>query len=159
LDLPIDPSIKHFHAGALIGLSRASGLYPECIVLKDIQFTGGRAVAAGGFGEVWKGLCQSQEIAVKVLKVFESSDMTKLLKVSDNDQTISGRRQFNGYGLRSSRAKRSSGDNFDIPMFCRSLVFFTLMSIDRGFVLCRHGWIMATSFNFCELLRLTASFL
>jgi hypothetical protein len=82
LDFTIDPPFKHRHTSALIKLSRDSGLYPQCIVLKGIEFIGEHAVTAGGFGEVWKGRLQGQIVAVKVLKVYETSDMQKLLKVN-----------------------------------------------------------------------------
>jgi len=65
---------------ALIKLSRASGLYPECLLLKGIEITGD-PVAEGGFGDVYKGQLGDQEIAIKVLKVYQKSDMQQLLKV------------------------------------------------------------------------------
>ena len=35
----------------------------------------------GGFAEVWKGEHEGIEVAVKVLKVFMTSDLTKITKV------------------------------------------------------------------------------
>ena len=35
----------------------------------------------GGFAEVWKGEHKGVEVAVKVLKVFMTSDLTKIMKV------------------------------------------------------------------------------
>ena len=35
----------------------------------------------GGFAEVWKGEHEGAEVAVKVLKVFITSDLTKIMKV------------------------------------------------------------------------------
>jgi hypothetical protein len=52
MDLPLDPPAKRRHVGALIKLSRASGLYPECMILRGIKLVGGDAVAGGGYGEV-----------------------------------------------------------------------------------------------------------
>ena len=66
---------------ALIKLSRASGLYPECMALKELKIRAG-PVAAGGFGDIYKGQLRDQMIAVKVLKVYEESDMDKLLRVA-----------------------------------------------------------------------------
>jgi len=67
----------------LLKLSRLSGLYPECLVRDDVQLIGTDPVAAGGFGEVWKGRVPGQElIAVKIMKIYEKSDVEKLLKVS-----------------------------------------------------------------------------
>jgi serine/threonine protein kinase len=50
------------------------------LVLKGIQIDGD-PVAGGGFGDVYKARYQRQEIALKVLKVYQKSDMDKLLKV------------------------------------------------------------------------------
>ena len=35
----------------------------------------------GGFAEVWKGKHQGREVAVKVLKVYMTSDLVKITKV------------------------------------------------------------------------------
>jgi hypothetical protein len=61
-------------------LSGATGLYPECLVLKGIEIVGD-AVGGGGFADIFKGRLQNHEIAVKVLKVYQKSDIEKLLKV------------------------------------------------------------------------------
>jgi len=74
------PAQKSRFVKALIRLSRASGLYPECLVLSGMKIEGD-AVAGGGFGDVYKGSFKGHEIAVKVLKVYQKSDMDKLLKV------------------------------------------------------------------------------
>jgi len=42
----------------------------------------GDPVAGGGFGDVYKGQYRNQEIALKVLKVYQKSDLQKLLKVT-----------------------------------------------------------------------------
>lgn len=81
MDFPLDPNAKRRLIGALIKLSRASGLYPDCMILKGIELTGGDAVAGGAYGDVWKGKMRGEQLAVKVLKVFQKSDMEKLLKV------------------------------------------------------------------------------
>ena len=80
LDIYIDPKHKPRHVKALIRLSKASGLVPECLLLKGIEVDGG-PVAAGGYGDVYKGKFQGQAIGLKVLKVYQKSDMEKLLKV------------------------------------------------------------------------------
>lgn len=76
----MDPKLKHRHVQALIKLSKASGLYPECMALKGIELEED-PVAGGGFGEVHKGRLQGKLIAVKVLRVYQRSDIAKLLKV------------------------------------------------------------------------------
>ena len=47
---------------------------------------GEHAVAAGSFGEVWHGNIQGHSVAVKVLKIYQKSDVEKLLKVSNIQQ-------------------------------------------------------------------------
>jgi hypothetical protein len=66
----------------LIELAHGSGLYPECLVQKDIQIIGNHPVGGGSFGDVWKGLMKDQLVAVKVLRIFEDSDKAQLFKVS-----------------------------------------------------------------------------
>lgn len=79
MDFPFDSTYKPRHVKALIALSRAAGLYPECLVLKGIEIEGD-AVAGGGFGDIYKGRLGCQEIAIKVLRIYQKSDMDKLLK-------------------------------------------------------------------------------
>lgn len=79
LDVAIHSEYKPRHVKALIKLSRASGLVPGCLVLKGIEVDGD-PVAGGGFGDVYKARFGTQEIALKVLKVYQKSDMLKLHK-------------------------------------------------------------------------------
>ena len=51
---------------------------PECMVLNVV---GKAAVDCGSFGDIWKGVLGTQDIAVKVLKVYQKSNKEKLLKV------------------------------------------------------------------------------
>jgi hypothetical protein len=62
-------------------LSEATGLYPDCLVLKGINIIGD-AVGGGGFADIFKGRLRDQDIAVKMLKVYQKSDIEKLLKVT-----------------------------------------------------------------------------
>ena len=66
---------------ALLRLSRKSGLYPECIILKDIVREDDCAVASGHFGEVWKGKFRDQQVCLKVVKIYKQSHVDHLLKV------------------------------------------------------------------------------
>lgn len=64
----------------MIKLSKASGRYPQGLVLEGLDVEKD-AVAGGGFGDVHKGKLHSQTIAVKILRVYQKSDMVKLMKV------------------------------------------------------------------------------
>ena len=80
MDVALDPAYKRSHVRALIRLSRETGLYPECLALKGVEIQGD-AVGGGGFADIFKGQLEDQKIAVKMLRVYEKSDMHKLLKV------------------------------------------------------------------------------
>ena len=51
------------------------------MILNGVELVGGDAVAGGGYGDVWKGSLQDELLAVKVVKVYQKSDVVKLLKV------------------------------------------------------------------------------
>lgn len=50
-------------------------------MLSDIKPEGDCAVAAGHFGEIWKGVFRGRPVCMKVIKVYQTSDVEKLLKV------------------------------------------------------------------------------
>ena len=50
------------------------------MVLKGIQVDDD-PVEGGSFGDVYKGRLGNQDIALKVLKVYQMTDMNKLLRV------------------------------------------------------------------------------
>lgn len=74
---------KSRHVKALIRLSEAAGLFPNCLVLKGIQIES-HPVAGGSFGDIYKGRLLDQDIAVKILKVYQKSDMDIILKVTQH---------------------------------------------------------------------------
>ncbi|KAF5353079.1 hypothetical protein D9758_008754 [Tetrapyrgos nigripes] len=67
-------------SAAMIRLAKKSELYPSCLALKNIQRVGEFPVAGGGFGEVWKGLIGKQMGCLKVVKIYDDSDIQLLLK-------------------------------------------------------------------------------
>jgi serine/threonine protein kinase len=81
LDFVVDLGHRHQYLEVLLRLSRASRLYPESFVLKGIEIIGD-PVAAGGFADVYKARLRGQDIAIKVLRVYQKSDIDKLLKVA-----------------------------------------------------------------------------
>jgi hypothetical protein len=82
LDFYMNPMYKSRHVKTLMKLSRASGLYPECLILKGVDMEE-IPVAQGSYGDVHKGLLQGKKIAVKVLRIYQDSNRDKLLKVSN----------------------------------------------------------------------------
>jgi hypothetical protein len=82
LDSPtIDNSQKGHLMKALVKLSKTSGLYPDCLILNHAVTCDGDPIARGSFGDVWKGKILDREVAIKVLRVYQRSDVQKLLKV------------------------------------------------------------------------------
>jgi hypothetical protein len=51
------------------------------MTLRGVELADRMAVASGGFSDIFKMLLRGQEIAVKVLKVFQRTDKVRLLKV------------------------------------------------------------------------------
>ncbi|KAJ7920371.1 kinase-like domain-containing protein, partial [Mycena leptocephala] len=62
---------------ALLQLSRASQLHPVCFNLPGLQKIG-QQVAAGGFGDIWKGLVRDQIVCVKIMRLFMTRDRQAL---------------------------------------------------------------------------------
>ncbi|KIK01522.1 hypothetical protein K443DRAFT_98448 [Laccaria amethystina LaAM-08-1] len=82
LDYPQSNSTQRSRLlSALLRLSRKSGLYPECIILKDVVHENDCAVASGHFGEIWKGKFRDQQVCLKVIKIYKQSHVNHLLKV------------------------------------------------------------------------------
>ncbi|KAJ7689483.1 kinase-like domain-containing protein [Mycena rosella] len=64
---------------ALLRLSRASGLHPACFALSGLQKVG-QQVAAGAFGDIWKGLVRGESVSVKIMRIFRDGDVKVALK-------------------------------------------------------------------------------
>ncbi|KAJ7472839.1 kinase-like domain-containing protein [Mycena latifolia] len=79
LDSTCDSRSKPLLSKALIRLSRTSGLHPTCFALSGLEKIG-EQVAAGGFGDIWKGLVERQNVAVKVMRLFRDVDIKAGLK-------------------------------------------------------------------------------
>ncbi|KAJ7819527.1 kinase-like domain-containing protein, partial [Mycena leptocephala] len=72
---------------ALIRLSRASGLHPECLPLGIIPRLG-QLVAGGGFGDIYKGVISEHVVAIKIIKVYDYSDKQAVLKAFGREALI-----------------------------------------------------------------------
>jgi len=148
LDWPqLDKRLKRPYIKALIRLSRLSGLYPECLVLRGVKRTGNCAVAGGGFGEVWKGAIKQHAIAIKALRVYGKTQVQKLLKVRYHFLCLEGWTvNLIAAAYRSFRMKLWYGDNCFTRTWCRSMVcgtgMTTMMQGSASFLL---GWSMAQS--------------
>ncbi|KAJ7939112.1 kinase-like domain-containing protein [Mycena leptocephala] len=79
LDSTSDSTSRRLLSKALMRLSRESGLHPTCFALSGLEKVG-QQVAAGGYGDVWKGLVQGQDVSVKVVRLFRDSDVKSAVK-------------------------------------------------------------------------------
>ncbi|KAJ8077717.1 Rho guanine nucleotide exchange factor [Marasmius tenuissimus] len=67
----------------MLRLSQHSGLYPQCLVVKDVKRPSGRPVGGGGFGDVYKEKLGEQMVCLKLPRIFEDtedSDAERLIK-------------------------------------------------------------------------------
>ncbi|KAJ7043120.1 kinase-like domain-containing protein, partial [Mycena alexandri] len=72
---------------SLLRLSRASGLHPQCFPLLGLEKIG-QQVAAGGSGDIWKGLVQGQIVSVKIMRIFQDKDIKAALKEFSREALI-----------------------------------------------------------------------
>lgn len=83
LDLSIDSRYKHRYIKALIKLSRNNKLYPSSLDIEEIEVEAW-PFAGGGCGDIHKGRLRGQQVVVKLLRVYQTSDMEVLHKVIHN---------------------------------------------------------------------------
>ncbi|KAK6992507.1 kinase domain-containing protein [Favolaschia claudopus] len=79
LDLDAFSVIRPMLFKAMCRLSRASNLYPRCFTLTGLHKVGTQ-VAGGGYGDIWKGLVRGQSVCVKMLRIFQDSDIAMAVK-------------------------------------------------------------------------------
>ncbi|KAJ6487855.1 kinase-like domain-containing protein [Mycena sanguinolenta] len=72
---------------ALERLSRVSGLHPTCFPLTGLQKVG-QQVAAGAFGDIWKGLLRGQSVSVKIMRLFRDEDTKHALQEFGHEALI-----------------------------------------------------------------------
>jgi hypothetical protein len=104
-------------------LSKNAGLYPDCLVLTGVELLSDYAVASGHFGEVWNAQIQGYNVAIKAVRVYATSDIKKITKVTL--AVLSKFLDADGISRRRLLEKPSHGLNWRIRMFCRSMVYTT----------------------------------
>ncbi|KAJ7828964.1 hypothetical protein B0H13DRAFT_2213778, partial [Mycena leptocephala] len=87
LDLDLFSVVKPVICKALLRLCRASGLHPRCFALTGLQKVG-QQVAAGGFGDIWKGLVRGRSVCVKIMRLFQDGDIQAVLKEFSQEALI-----------------------------------------------------------------------
>ncbi|KAF7290843.1 hypothetical protein MIND_01325500 [Mycena indigotica] len=65
---------------ALLKLASQSKLHPRCFAISDRLQLEEHPVAAGSFGDVWKGVIHGKAVAVKIMRVYLDRDVEALLQ-------------------------------------------------------------------------------
>ena len=140
------PVYKSPFLNAMLRLSSKSGIYPKVFVQNSLTIEGSYPLAGGQFGEVWKGTFQDQQVAIKILKLYVTSDVSQHVKVGLGIffATIRAEHTFRKFFKRPL-----FGDNSVTSTFYLSFVFTVQRTIRRNSVLFLHGCEMATFESFC----------
>lgn len=78
----LDPGFRRHLIVTMQRLSKKSQLYPKCFDLKDaVQAIGDDPVAAGSFADIHKGRFQNQLVCIKLIRVYQSSQVEYVVKV------------------------------------------------------------------------------
>ncbi|KAJ8088413.1 Receptor-interacting serine/threonine-protein kinase 1 [Marasmius tenuissimus] len=75
-----DPRLRSSILRMMLHLSKRSGLCPNCLNIKNVKKVGEHPVGGGGFGDVWKGKIDNEVVCLKMVKVYQMSDVQKLVK-------------------------------------------------------------------------------
>ncbi|KAF8071537.1 armadillo-type protein [Lyophyllum atratum] len=110
LDLPaLDKGFKRRLIVATQRLSRASGLYPTCYILKDVQSEGDYPLAAGSFADIYKGTFKGRAVCMKVIRIYQTSQLDYFLKLCSKEtilwEQLSHQNLLPLYGLYRSQSR------------------------------------------------------
>ncbi|KAF9459089.1 kinase-like domain-containing protein [Collybia nuda] len=71
-------------------LSRKSNLYPTCFTLDGVQLIGDEPVAAGSFGDVYKGQLHARHVCLKVIRMYQTSKSEHIFKYFSREAVLWG---------------------------------------------------------------------
>ncbi|KAG5353081.1 hypothetical protein C0989_010463 [Termitomyces sp. Mn162] len=81
LDTPqLDTQLRRSLVAATQRLSRKSGRYPICYELKGVKQVETEPTAAGGFADIYKAVFEGQVVCLKVIRLYQDSQLEHLLK-------------------------------------------------------------------------------
>jgi len=68
----------------LVKICGECGILPNPYIIPGpkIKKLGNSPIASGGFSDVWPGMYGEDEVAIKVIRYYESDDIQKIKKVS-----------------------------------------------------------------------------
>ncbi|KAH7924807.1 kinase-like protein [Leucogyrophana mollusca] len=69
-------------------LSRKTGLYPECLILRGVKIRGKEPVCGGSFGDIYKGEVAGQAIAIKIMRVYNATATEGAIKVFSREAVL-----------------------------------------------------------------------
>ena len=78
----LTPQIRRKCSRALHSMCGDQALLPRSLEITPRYNSSDDAMCHGEFGDIWKGRYQDWEVAVKVLKVYRTSDLGQIRKVS-----------------------------------------------------------------------------
>ncbi|KAJ8095378.1 Rho guanine nucleotide exchange factor [Marasmius tenuissimus] len=67
----------------MLRLSRESGMCPRCLKINNVEKLDEYPVAEGHFGSVYKGEIAAEIVCLKVVKVYQSSDVQQAVRVNE----------------------------------------------------------------------------
>ncbi|KAE9384776.1 hypothetical protein BT96DRAFT_841742 [Gymnopus androsaceus JB14] len=78
----VEPRLRSAIFKTMLRLSKRSSVFPKCLSIQNVKTLGNYAVAAGGFGEIWKGTIgkSTQIICLKIVRVYLESDVESLIR-------------------------------------------------------------------------------
>lgn len=75
------PSLRKKCLTTLCKICGSQGLLPRSVQIPPCHDPMDNPLARGGYAEVYKGNYHGREVAVKVLKVYQTSDFNKITRV------------------------------------------------------------------------------
>ncbi|KAF9442739.1 kinase-like protein [Macrolepiota fuliginosa MF-IS2] len=85
-DTPEDLRLPVLHA--IVQLCRASGTYPQCLVLRGTRSDEHQPVASGRFGEIWRGYFEDRPVALKVARLIHKTRIDHFTKKFSGEATL-----------------------------------------------------------------------
>ena len=83
----LDSLDGHLRKKALSALCRICGrqaLLPRSLQIPHCYERSDEALYSGGYSDVWMGEHQGRKVAVKVLRIYTTSNLDKIISVSDS---------------------------------------------------------------------------
>lgn len=86
----LGPRLRKKSLGALHKICGRQALLPRSLELPFCYDRSEEALYSGGYADVWKGEHQDRKVAVKVLKVYSTSNLHKITSVGQSPFKCTG---------------------------------------------------------------------